>query len=155
MKKKGLSVLVLCAGFTLGVHAQYPQMTAEASHLIDSLQARWTAHSDSAWQAAFPIVLKEAMEGRPYVPWAARPYDLRQAKIPAFPVDTHIHRLAMRWGLSDGSSVEQTEKDLKKVFPESEWEKRHLQIIYFGRTYCKAMGHKPENCPICKVVGCK
>lgn len=74
-------------------------------------------------------------------------------KIPAFPVDTHIHRLAKRWGLSDGSSVEQTEKDLKKVFPESEWEKRHLQIIYFGRTYCKARGHKPEECPICSIVG--
>ena len=76
-------------------------------------------------------------------------------KTPAFPVDTHIHRLAKRWGLSDGSSVEQTEADLKKIFPKEEWEKRHLQIIYFGRTYCKAMGHKPENCPICKVIGCK
>ena len=76
-------------------------------------------------------------------------------KVPAFPVDTHIHRLAKRWGLSDGSSVEQTEADLKKIFPKEEWEKRHLQIIYFGRTYCKAMGHKPENCPICKVVGSK
>ena len=76
-------------------------------------------------------------------------------KIPAFPVDTHIHRLAKRWGLSDGSSVEQTEADLKKIFPKEEWGKRHLQIIYFGRTYCKAMGHKPENCPICKVVGSK
>ena len=73
-------------------------------------------------------------------------------KIPAFPVDTHIHRLAERWGLSDGSSVEQTEKDLKKVFPEGEWEKRHLQIIYFGRTYCKARGHKPEECPICCII---
>ena len=73
----------------------------------------------------------------------------------AFPVDTHIHRLAERWGLSDGSSVEQTEKDLKKAFPESEWEKRHLQIIYFGRNECKARGHKVENCPICSVVGCK
>ena len=73
-------------------------------------------------------------------------------KTPAFPVDTHIHRLAKRWGLSDGSSVEQTEADLKKIFPKEEWEKRHLQIIYFGRTYCKAMGHKPENCPICKLV---
>ena len=70
-------------------------------------------------------------------------------KTPAFPVDTHIHRLAKRWGLSDGSSVEQTEADLKKIFPKEEWEKRHLQIIYFGRTYCKALGHKPENCPIC------
>ena len=76
-------------------------------------------------------------------------------KTPAFPVDTHIHRLAKRWGLSDGSSVEQTEADRKKIFPKEEWEKRHLQIIYFGRTYCKAMGHKPENCPICKVVGSK
>ena len=70
-------------------------------------------------------------------------------KVPAFPVDTHIHRLAKRWGLSDGSSVEKTEADLKKIFPKEEWEKRHLQIIYFGRTYCKAMGHKTENCPIC------
>ena len=74
-------------------------------------------------------------------------------KVPAFPVDTHIHRLAERWGLSDGSSVEKTEKDLKKAFPENEWEKRHLQIIYFCRTYCKARGHKAEECPICSVVG--
>ena len=73
-------------------------------------------------------------------------------KIPAFPVDTHIHRLAERWGLSDGSSVEQTEKDLKKIFPEREWEKRHLQIIYYGRTYCKARGHKVEECPICSMM---
>ena len=65
--------------------AQYPQYTDEAKHLIDSLSARWSAHSDSAWQVAFPIVVKEAKEGRPYVPWASRPYDLRQAKIPAFP----------------------------------------------------------------------
>ena len=73
-------------------------------------------------------------------------------KIPAFPVDTHIHRLAERWDLSDGSSVEQTEKDLKKIFPENEWEKRHLQIIYYGRTYCKARGHKVEECPICSKI---
>lgn len=76
-------------------------------------------------------------------------------KIPAFPVDTHIHRLAARWGLSDGSSVEQTEADLKKVFPSETWELKHLQIILFGRTYCKAMGHKPQLCPICSVIGCK
>ena len=76
-------------------------------------------------------------------------------KSPAFPVDTHIHRLAKRWGLSDGSSVEQTEKDLKKIFPENEWEKRHLQIILFGRTYCKALGHKPEQCPICSKIASK
>lgn len=76
-------------------------------------------------------------------------------KIPAFPVDTHIHRLAARWGLSDGSSVEQTENDLKKAFPKEDWELKHLQIILFGRTYCKAMGHKIEQCPICSVIGCK
>lgn len=71
-------------------------------------------------------------------------------KTPAFPVDTHIHRLAARWGLSDGSNVVQTEKDLKKFFPEKEWEKRHLQMIYFGRTFCKARGHDIKECPICK-----
>ena len=76
-------------------------------------------------------------------------------KTPAFPVDTHIHRLAARWGLSDGSSVERTEADLKKVFPKEDWERKHLQIILFGRTYCKAMGHKKEECPICSVVGSK
>lgn len=76
-------------------------------------------------------------------------------KTPAFPVDTHIHRLAARWGLSDGSSVERTEADLKKVFPKEDWERKHLQIILFGRTYCKATGHKKEQCPICSVVGCK
>ncbi|MCQ2089512.1 MAG: endonuclease III [Fibrobacter sp.] len=76
-------------------------------------------------------------------------------KVPAFPVDTHIHRLAARWGLSDGSTVERTEADLKKAFPPESWELKHLQIILFGRTYCKAMGHKPELCPICSVVGCK
>jgi len=69
---------------------------------------------------------------------------------PAFPVDTHIHRLAYRWGLTNGKSVEQTEKDLKKLIPEARWAKAHLQIIYFGREYCPARGHVWQNCPICK-----
>ncbi len=69
--------------------------------------------------------------------------------MPAFPVDTHIHRLAHRWGLTNGKSVEQTEKDLKRLIPESKWNKAHLQIIYFGREYCPARGHIWENCPIC------
>lgn len=69
---------------------------------------------------------------------------------PAFPVDTHIHRLAHRWGLSDGKSVEQTERDLKELFPEKTWKKAHLQIIYFGRQYCPARGHNWKECPICK-----
>lgn len=68
---------------------------------------------------------------------------------PAFPVDTHIHRLAWRWALSDGSSVERTEHDLKRVFPESAWSVLHLQMIFFGRSHCPARGHDPEVCPIC------
>jgi endonuclease-3 len=74
---------------------------------------------------------------------------------PAFPVDTHIHRLAIRWGLTNGKNVEQTEADLKHLFPEKIWNKLHLQIIFFGRKYCPARGHNPEECPICSVVGCK
>jgi endonuclease-3 len=70
--------------------------------------------------------------------------------VPAFPVDTHIHRLAYRWGLSDGKSVEQTERDLKALIPEKKWKKVHLQIIYFGRKYCPARGHNWRECPICK-----
>ncbi len=70
--------------------------------------------------------------------------------LPAFPVDTHIHRLAYRWGLTNGKSVEQTEKDLKRLIPQEHWNKAHLQIIYFGREYCPARGHIWTTCPICK-----
>ena len=69
--------------------------------------------------------------------------------VPAFPVDTHIHRLAARWELSDGSSVVNTERDLKSAFPEDTWIRRHLQIIYFGREHCPALRHDPSQCPIC------
>jgi len=69
--------------------------------------------------------------------------------VPAFPVDTHIHRLAARWGLSSGKNVEQTERDLKALFPRDTWAKRHLQIIYFGREHCPARRHDLERCPIC------
>jgi len=68
---------------------------------------------------------------------------------PAFAVDTHIHRLAERWRLSNGTSVEQTEHDLKKVFPRDEWARRHLQMIYFGREHCPARSHDPAECEIC------
>lgn len=67
----------------------------------------------------------------------------------AFPVDTHIHRLAMRWGLSSGKNVKQTEKDLKELFPEKDWNRLHLQMIYFGREYCQARNHQSSLCPIC------
>jgi len=69
--------------------------------------------------------------------------------VPAFPVDTHIHRLAARWGLSSGRNVVQTERDLKAVFPMDTWNRRHLQIIYFGREYCPARNHDLTGCPIC------
>jgi len=74
---------------------------------------------------------------------------------PAFPVDTHIHRLAARWGLSNGTSVERTERDLKALFDEADWERLHLQIIYFGREYCPARGHDLERCPICSWAASK
>lgn len=69
--------------------------------------------------------------------------------VPAFPVDTHIHRLAARWGLSNGTTVERTERDLKAVFPEDTWNRRHLQIIFFGRDYCPARRHDLASCQIC------
>jgi endonuclease-3 len=69
--------------------------------------------------------------------------------VPAFPVDTHIHRLAARWGLSNGTNVERTERDLKGVFPRGSWNVRHLQIIFFGREYCPALRHDLRGCPIC------
>jgi endonuclease-3 len=69
--------------------------------------------------------------------------------VPAFPVDTHIHRLAARWQLSRARNVDETERDLKAVFPRERWHLLHLQIIYFGRKYCPARGHTPARCPIC------
>ena len=74
---------------------------------------------------------------------------------PAFPVDTHIHRLAARWGLSNGKNVEKTEKDLKKVWPKESWNHRHLQIIYFGREYCPARNHDLNQCQICSWAASK
>lgn len=68
---------------------------------------------------------------------------------PAFPVDTHIHRLASRWGLSKAKNVEMTERDLKRIWPRSVWNKRHLQIIFFGREFCPARNHNLDNCIIC------
>lgn len=75
--------------------------------------------------------------------------------VPAFPVDTHIHRLAQRWRLSSGRSVEQTERDLKKLFPESEWNQLHLRIIFYGREHCTARGCDGRSCGICQAVAAK
>jgi endonuclease-3 len=75
--------------------------------------------------------------------------------VPAFPVDTHIHRLAARWGLSNDTTVERTERDLKSIFPKNLWNKLHLQIIFFGREYCPARGHDLTQCPICSWTATK
>ena len=74
---------------------------------------------------------------------------------PAFPIDTHIHRLAARWGLSNGSNVERTERDLKAVFPKERWNDLHLQIIFFGREHCPARWHDLSACPICSWAATK
>lgn len=75
--------------------------------------------------------------------------------VPAFPIDTHIHRLAARWGLSNGTTVERTEKDLKAVFPKEKWNDLHLQIIFFGREYCPSRFHDLTACPICSWAATK
>jgi endonuclease-3 len=75
--------------------------------------------------------------------------------VPSFPVDTHIHRLAARWGLSAAKNVEQTERDLKAVFPRDTWNRRHLQIIFFGRDYCPARNHDLATCEICSWAATK
>ena len=98
----------------------------------------------------------DALEALPGVGHKTASVVMSQAfGIPAFPVDTHIHRLAWRWLLSNGKSVVQTERDLKKVFPRDSWNKLHLQIIYFGRAFCPARGHVPTSCPICMHYGRK
>ena len=75
--------------------------------------------------------------------------------VPAFPVDTHIHRLAARWGLSNGKNVNKTEEDLKNIWPKDEWNRKHLQIIFFGREHCPARNHDLKGCPICSWAASK
>ena len=95
-----------------------------------------------------------ALEALPGVGHKTASVVLAQAfGVPTFPVDTHIHRLCWRWGISDGVSVVKTEQDCKQQFPESSWNKLHLQIIFFGREYCPARGHNSESCPICSWAG--
>lgn len=92
----------------------------------------------------------EALESLPGVGHKTASVVMAQSfGIPAFPVDTHIHRLAQRWGLTSGKNVEQTEEDLKKVFPREKWNKLHLQIIFYGREYCTARGCDGLTCEIC------
>ena len=96
----------------------------------------------------------EALEKLPGVGHKTASVVMSQAfGFPAFPVDTHIHRLCTRWGLTNGKNVTQTEKDCKSLFPESLWNKLHLQIIFYGREFCPARGHKIEDCKICSQFG--
>ncbi len=98
----------------------------------------------------------EELEALPGVGHKTASVVLNQAfGLPTFAVDTHIHRLAARWGLSTGRNVEQTEHDLKRLFPEETWNTLHLQIIYFGRQYCPALYHDLEACPICSWAASK
>lgn len=92
----------------------------------------------------------EALEELPGVGHKTASVVMSQAfGVPAFPVDTHIHRLATRWGLTNGKNVVQTETDLKALFPKKLWNKLHLQIIFYGREFCPARGHSLEKCKIC------
>jgi endonuclease-3 len=98
----------------------------------------------------------EALEALPGVGHKTASVVMVQAHgLPAFPVDTHIHRLAARWGLSNGRSVEQTERDLKRLFPRQAWGRVHLQIILFGREHCPARGHDLATCRICSWAASK
>lgn len=95
----------------------------------------------------------KALEALPAVGHKTASVVMSQAfGVPAFPVDTHIHRLAQRWGLTSGKNVVQTERDLKRLFPESSWNALHLQIIFYGREYCSARGCDGTVCEICRTV---
>ena len=95
----------------------------------------------------------DALEALPGVGHKTASVVMAQAfGVPAFPVDTHIHRLAQRWGLSSGRKVEETERDLKKLFRESHWNKLHLRIIYYGRQHCTARGCDGTVCEICRTL---
>jgi endonuclease-3 len=96
----------------------------------------------------------DALEALPGVGHKTASVVMSQAfGVAAFPVDTHIHRLAWRWGLSNAKNVVQTERDLKRLFPRESWNKLHLQIIFMGREHCPARGHDPAACPICSWAG--
>jgi endonuclease-3 len=120
--------------------------------------------SKAIWQLSQDLIVHhksqvpstfESLEALPGVGHKTASVVMAQAfQIPAFPVDTHIHRCAHRWGLSSGKTVIQTELDLKRLFPKEKWIELHLQIILFARKYCPARGHNKEKCPICSKLAC-
>ncbi len=98
----------------------------------------------------------EALEALPGVGHKTASVLMSQAfGVPALPVDTHIHRCSRRWGLSDGSSVERTERDLKALFPPARWNSLHLQMIHYARRFCPARGHRSADCPVCSALSAK
>ncbi len=124
-----------------------PKKSKAISELSNILVEQYGGEVPQDWQA---------LEALPGVGHKTASVVMSQAfGVPAFPVDTHIHRLAYRWGLSTGKNVEKTEKDLKRLFPEASWNQLHLQIIFFGREYCPARGHQLRQCPICSLYGRK
>jgi len=119
-----------------------PQKSKAISGLSQILVEKYNGEVPEDWQA---------LEALPGVGHKTASVVMSQAfGHPAFPVDTHIHRLAQRWGLTDGKNVTQTEKDLKRLFPESSWNALHLQIIYYGREFCSARGCDGTVCEICR-----
>ncbi|NDD58406.1 MAG: endonuclease III [Chlamydiae bacterium] len=122
----------------------------------------WRSKAKAIWNLSKILVEKhegkvpdtlEVLETLPGVGHKTASVVMIQAfNIPAFPIDTHIHRCAKRWGLTKGKTVAQTEKDLKAIFPKNTWIKLHLQIIYFARKFCPARGHVIESCPICNFI---
>ena len=118
---------------------------------IKRLSEMLLEHHDAKVPASF-----EALEALPGVGHKTAGVVMAQAfGVPAFPIDTHIHRLAARWGLSNGINVERTERDLKAVFPKKSWNDLHLQIIFFGREHCPARWHDLSTCPICSWAATK
>ena len=118
---------------------------------IRRLSEMLVEHHDGNVPASF-----EALEALPGVGHKTAGVVMAQAfGVPAFPIDTHIHRLAARWGLSNGSNVDRTERDLKAVFPKEKWNDLHLQIIFFGREHCPARWHDLNTCPICSWAATK
>jgi len=126
-------------------------LTNQKAKSIQGLSEILVAEHDGQVPASF-----EALEALPGVGHKTASVVMAQAfDVPAFPVDTHIHRLAARWGLSKAKNVAQTERDLKKVFPKERWNKLHLQIIFFGREHCPARYHDLTQCPICSWASTK
>lgn len=121
-------------------------LSPQKSRAISVLSQRLVEEFDGQVPASF-----EALESLPGVGHKTASVVMSQAfDVPAFPVDTHIHRLAQRWGLTRGKNVVQTEKDLKRLFPREHWNKLHLQIIYYGREHCTARGCDGRRCGICR-----